>query len=258
MRIGGWMIVLCVGVSGCATEPPKVPTSLAPRWIATLERCQVWDPYPVAGEIVSWSGSCTGGFTEGQGRLIWKLPRPEAREDQASILNTEDFKTRAINDQRMIHGLGQGHEYEQAFDINTGKLRYTVDGQIKDSRLEGQGTFVTPQGVRYVGGFHLGKFDGHGISQFPNGNRYEGEFRNGFWEGHGLLTWGQGNSYEGDFHLGQADGSGTLTLAGSGSQNKPQLILNGMWQRGCFIDPARYGCLHLTRDQGDGYHPHPA
>ena len=258
MRIGRWMIVPCVSIGGCATDPPKVATSLAPRWIATLEQCQVWDPHPLAGEIVSWSGSCVGGFVEGQGRLIWKSPRPEAREDQTFVLNTENFKTTSISDQRMIHGLGQGHEHEQAFDIDTGRLRYTVDGQVKDSRLEGQGTLVTSQGVRYVGGFHLGRFDGYGISQFPKGNRYEGEFRDGRWEGHGLLTWGQGNSYKGDFHLGQADGSGTLTLAGSGSQDKPRLILSGTWQRGCFIDPARYGCLDLTRDRGDGHRPHPA
>ncbi len=251
MRIHRWMVVLCVGVGGCATEPRRVSTFVAPRWITSVEHCKVWDPHPLAGEVASWSGSCIDGFAEGRGRLTWKSPRPASGpasgNDQAPDPDAGDLRTTSVDDQQMTHGLGQGHTSRQVFDVNTGKLRYTVDGNLEDGRPEGQGTLTTPQGLRYVGGFHLGRLEGHGVSQFPNGNRYDGGFRDGFWEGHGVLTWGRGNSYEGDFHLGRADGSGTLTYVRPGSDGKPPVTLTGRWQGGCFIDPVRYGCLQTTR-----------
>ncbi len=244
MKHDRWMIALCASVAACADQPARVSTSLQPSWITTLEHCQIWDPFPRVGETASWSGSCVGGFIEGPGRIVWSSPDPTADEGHIATLSGRDLKITSVVDGQMVHGFIRDHAFEQFFDVKTGKIRYTVDGYFRDSRLEGMGTVVTSGGSRYVGSFHLGKYDGHGVFQYPKGARYEGDFHDGNREGHGLLTWGQGNSYAGDFHLGWPDGSGKLTTVGSGKDNLP-LTLTGTWQRGCFLDPARFGCIQI-------------
>ena len=43
-----------------------------PGWVQVKDRdCYVWDPLPVAGESVTWTGECEGGFATGIGKVHW-------------------------------------------------------------------------------------------------------------------------------------------------------------------------------------------
>ena len=58
-----------------AAPSPRIETRLpsGPNWIeAQNQPCMVWNSHPVAGETVSWSGSCTDGTASGRGKLVWR------------------------------------------------------------------------------------------------------------------------------------------------------------------------------------------
>ena len=56
-----------------AAEEAAARRPIGPNWIvAKNQPCQVHNPYPVAGEAVTWSGSCADGKASGEGRLVWQ------------------------------------------------------------------------------------------------------------------------------------------------------------------------------------------
>lgn len=73
------------------------------------------------------------------------------------------------------------------------------EGDIKDGKKNGRGTFTWANGDRYEGDWINDNRTGHGIYTWPNGNRYEGEFANGKMNGYGTLTLPSGARYEGNW-----------------------------------------------------------
>ena len=51
----------------------------------------------------------------------------------------------------------------------------------------------------YEGEFKDGKFNGNGTYKYKNGNIYEGEFKNVYFYGKGIYKYNNGNIYEGEF-----------------------------------------------------------
>ena len=56
-----------------AAEGAAARRPIGPNWIvARNQPCQVYNPNPVAGETVTWSGSCADRKASGEGRLVWQ------------------------------------------------------------------------------------------------------------------------------------------------------------------------------------------
>lgn len=53
------------------------------------------------------------------------------------------------------------------------------EGEFKDGRQHGKGTFTLPGGYEYTGDWAEGKIQGVGVVKYPNGSVYEGEFMDG-------------------------------------------------------------------------------
>jgi len=75
-------------------------------------------------------------------------------------------------------------------ETNTAGDKY--DGEFRDGKRNGQGTFTWLNGGKYVGEYRDGKFNGQGTLTWPNGDKYVGEFRNGKRTSQGTYTWPNG------------------------------------------------------------------
>ena len=69
--------------------------------------------------------------------------------------------------------------------------------------VNGQGTFISPDGKKYVGQFKNSKWEGLGTYTFLNGAKYEGQFKNSTFEGQGTLTYPDGSKFSGQFKDGR-------------------------------------------------------
>ena len=68
-------------------------------------------------------------------------------------------------------------------------IRY---GCIQGNCTNGQGTFTTTDGHKYVGEFKDGKLNGQGTYTFPDGEKYVGEYKDGNRNGYGTYTFPDG------------------------------------------------------------------
>ena len=86
---------------------------------------------------------------------------------------------------------------------------------LREEYGNGQGTYIYPNGEKYVGNWTNGKYHGHGIYSWSNGNKYVGEWKGGNLNGQGTYTFGkgdfEGDKYEGEYKGGIPNGQGTYT-----------------------------------------------
>ena len=65
---------------------------------------------------------------------------------------------------------------------------YKYVGEYKNGNKHGQGTFIWPDLAKYVGEFKNDEINGQGSAIYPDGGKYVGEFKNGKRHGQGTLT----------------------------------------------------------------------
>ncbi|HKK79258.1 MAG TPA: hypothetical protein VJ933_06495, partial [Phaeodactylibacter sp.] len=81
----------------------------------------------------------------------------------------------------------------------TAKAQSCIEGDC----VNGQGTLVRADGIKYVGQFKNGKFHGIGICYWPDGGRYQGEWEEGYPHGQGSRLLGDGIQQIGRFERGR-------------------------------------------------------
>jgi hypothetical protein len=88
---------------------------------------------------------------------------------------------------------------------------YSYDGEWKNGRMDGAGTYLFRDGKTYEGRFAKGKQDGEGTAYYPGGQKYVGSWSEGRYGGRGETFTIGGSKYVGDFEFGRRHGHGTLT-----------------------------------------------
>ena len=86
-------------------------------------------------------------------------------------------------------------------------------GEYRDDKANGRGTLTFPDGSKYVGEFKDNKRNGQGTYTFPSGEKYVGGYRDGKRNGQGTLTLANGEKYAGEYRDGNAHGRGTYTFS---------------------------------------------
>ena len=88
--------------------------------------------------------------------------------------------------------LGAGAGVAMAQSGNVAVKQYdsggVYEGEFKDGRQHGKGTFTLPGGYEYTGDWVEGKIQGQGVVKYPNGSVYEGEFMDGAPHGKGKIV----------------------------------------------------------------------
>ena len=115
------------------------------------------------------------------------------------------------------------------------------EGQIRDDKRTGQGTYIWPDGRRYEGEWRNGNLHGHGTYTWANGDRYDGQWRDDKRTGQGTYIWPDGTRYEGDFVDGKQTGHGIKTWP------------DGRRYEGEWRDDKRTGRGTFTWPSGDRY-----
>ena len=72
-------------------------------------------------------------------------------------------------------------------------------GEWKDGKRHGIGTYISPTGTRYEGEWGNDGASGHGVCHYADGMKYDGEFEGGERHGKGTLVSTEGDRYEGQF-----------------------------------------------------------
>ncbi len=87
----------------------------------------------------------------------------------------------------------------------------------------GYGTYVFPNGNKYMGDFRAGKPNGKGILYCVNGNKYMGDWEDNYQQGEGKFTYAEGHEYLGQFQRNQFHGKGLMKYANGD-------VYDGNWQ----------------------------
>lgn len=116
-----------------STDPDRPPAGGS--WIADANGCRVMNPIPVAGESVSWSGTCKNGWAYGAGVLYW------FRDGKPNGTTEGNFRAGKLN--------GRGR--------TTYPDGYWFEGEYVDGLPNGDGVIFDPeQGEEYFGRFANG------------------------------------------------------------------------------------------------------
>ena len=84
------------------------------------------------------------------------------------------------------------------------------EGQFKDGKKHGQGTYTFANGDVYKGQFKDDKKHGQGTEFYESGNKYEGQFKDGLKNGLGTYFYENGDKYEGQFKDDLKNGQGSF------------------------------------------------
>lgn len=124
----------------------------------------------------------------------------------------------------VLHPSNQGLANAEADPIHL----FTPEGCVNGNCHDGYGTYIYPNGNRYVGEFLSGKPNGKGILYCANGNKYIGHWKDNMQQGEGKFSFSEGHEYFGQFQRSQFHGKGIMRYAngdeynGDWQSNKPE------------------------------------
>ena len=113
------------------------------------------------------------------------------------------------------HGLpnGQGIFF---YGPNSEWPGHIYNGEYKDDKRQGKGTYSWPNGDKYVGEWKDDIRHGHGTFTLATGDKYVGEWKDNIKHGHGSYDWPNGDKYIGYFKNNQPNGWGKIIYRNGG------------------------------------------
>ena len=143
--------------AGGDVEPRDALTLFGPNWIVVESQpCPLWNPHPVAGETVTWTGDCVDRKWSGKGRTIWK-------DSNGTSLHEGERR--------------QGKRYRWSIVIEADGDRF--GGEFRNNRAHGRGVFTWSDSRRYEGEWRSGKPHGRATLNDSEGHRFEGNWIRG-------------------------------------------------------------------------------
>ncbi len=171
----------------CAGQPAG-----AACWqeISLQPGCYVWNPARQPGSTATWTGGCTGGFTQGTGTLTWDWDG-----------------NRQTTTGRMVDGKANGHA---VFRFADGGVQ---EGPIVDGESNGHWVLRFADGSVEEGPIVGGERNGHWVIRQSDGDVEEGPFVDGERNGHWTVRFADGTVAEGPYVNGKENGNFVIRWA---------------------------------------------
>ena len=151
-RRAGTISLLCVWLSCSAAFGQAAQTG---SYVVDPDSgCKVFNPHPMAGETVHWSGGCADGLAQGAGSLQWLHGGKPSEKD----------------DGEWSQGRQSGKGTQDWFSGH-------YEGELLNGEPNGHGV-MTLQSSRYEGGFRNGKPNGEGAVTNLQG-MFKGKWKDG-------------------------------------------------------------------------------
>ena len=136
--------------------------------------CFVWNPHPLDGETVSWSGGCEGGRPHGQGREVWRVP--------PDVLPVQDLYG-------ALCGMACSRWFAESAEREGEGVMIIGEGSCVEGMREGRWAWRLPDGWRSVGIYVDGKKSGYWVDRHEfGGTVWRGSYvegrKNGVWVMH--------------------------------------------------------------------------
>ena len=173
----------------------------------------------VVGKKISYEENFKEGLSHGKRKNY---------NEKGELISTSIWKNGKFISEE-IQETNKGSTLENKLDV---KLSMLKDGYT------GKGTYIFPNGDKYVGSFEDGYRHGKGVFTWTNGARYKGDFIKDQMEGKGSIVSPDGDKYVGEFRKNKKNGKGTYTWA------------NGDKYVGEFKDQKYHGKGKLTYSDG--------
>ena len=131
---------------------------------------------------------------------------------------------------------GDSDNWNECIGKRTYKNDATYEGEFRNGKENGRGTFLSAYWEKYVGEFKDGKFNGQGSYWYPKASRYDstneyvGEWKDGEINGQGTMNYASGAKYIGEWKGGKKDGKGVYYYAGNSEH-----VDAGMYSKGEFL-----------------------
>jgi len=216
------------------------------------------------GNSAIYEGSFESGLAHGIGRFVYADGSVYEGQFSNGMLSGFGKLTDASN------GVYEGEFQEDEISGNghwtTKEFEY--QGELKESRFNGQGKVEYPDGSSYIGAFSAGEFHGAGLYTSSSGDVFSGQFERSQFTGHGFFTSAnKGSQYTGDFKNWLYEGDGTYTgqngdtyigsfIAGSFTGDGKSFRKNGTQYIGQFEDWGFHGKGTYTNGDGDIFEGH--
>ena len=151
-----------------------------------------------------YKGEVENGKPNGLGVLIYPY---NGKSIVGEWKNGKEWKTKhRTKNGRLIWKFEMGKNGQVTFTSPDGR-KYV--GEWKDGKQNGQGKMTLPDGEKYEGKFKDGIPNGQGTYISPDGRMYVGEWKNGKLNGQGTYISPDGRMYVGEFKDGKLNGQGT-------------------------------------------------
>jgi len=138
----GLLLHVCVSCSAATGQTSQTGAFL----MDPANNCKIWNPHPMAGETVRWSGNCVDGLAQGSGTLQWlrggklsETDRGEWKEGRQSGHGTQDWFTGRYEGE-LFNGEPNGRGI-----MTLHNTRY--EGEFLNGKPEGEGTVANLEGI---------------------------------------------------------------------------------------------------------------
>ncbi|UJR18656.1 hypothetical protein I4U23_005564 [Adineta vaga] len=223
---------LCAGGRGKNSSGPLMTLTALKRWelIGLSSFTQIDANYESGGGFTFIAPFLQFIRTHTQAVMDYRITKkPLWHCPQGSHLNNTNITQYSqasctyISRNIFIYNNGDTYEGETKDGKKHGRGTYnrsngnTYQGDWLNDKLAGQGIYTWMGGDRYIGDWVDNRKTGYGIMTWPNEGQYIGLFQNDMFRGRGIRVYANGDEYIGDFIDGGRIGRGTFTWS-SGDQ----------------------------------------